>query len=300
MSCGSACSPPSTSSADAPAEPVASVRPKPRNHVSWITALRRRPVAGYAVVLLGLITIGMAYGALAGQGSPASAATPGTVSPQTIAQGRELFIQSCSSCHGMDAQGTAQAPSLVGVGAAAVDFQVSTGRMPGKDVGPQMDRKPVTFTPGQIHAIAAYIASLGGGPAIPSAAQVSTSGADTALGQSLFITDCAQCHNFDGAGGALTNGKFAPALTASTPTQIYEAMLTGPEAMPVFADTTITPAQKRDIIAYVTKLRAEPNPGGFSLGRIGPVTEGIVGFLGGIGVLVFLALWITMKRRETT
>jgi ubiquinol-cytochrome c reductase cytochrome c subunit len=121
-----------------------------------------------------------------------------------------------------------------------------------------------------------------------------------ALGQNLFITDCAQCHNFDGAGGALTNGKYAPSLTQSTPKQMYEAMLTGPEAMPVFADTTITPAQKRDIIAYVTKLRAEPNPGGFSLGRIGPVTEGIVGFLGGIGVLVFLAMWITMKRRETT
>ena len=64
-------------------------------------------------------------------------------------------------------------------------------------------------------------------------------------------------------------------------------------------NTTITPAQKRDIIDYVTRLRAEPNPGGFSLGRIGPVTEGIVGFLGGIGVLVFLAMWITMKRRES-
>jgi quinol---cytochrome-c reductase cytochrome c subunit len=267
--------------------------------VSWITALRRRPAAGYAVVLLGLVTIGMGYGALAGPGSSASAATPGTVSPQTIAQGKELFTQSCSSCHGVAAQGTSAAPSLVGVGAAAVDFQVSTGRMPGKEVGPEMDRKPVTFTPEQIHALAAYIASLGGGPGIPSAAQVSTSGANVALGQNLFITDCAQCHNFDGAGGALTNGKFAPSLTQSTPTQIYEAMLTGPEAMPVFADTTITPAQKRDIIAYITTLRAQPNPGGFSLGRIGPVTEGIVGFLGGIGVLIFLAMWITMKRRES-
>jgi ubiquinol-cytochrome c reductase cytochrome c subunit len=249
------------------------------------------------VVLLGLVTVGMGYGALAGPGSPASAAIPGTVSPQTIAQGKELFQTSCSSCHGVDAQGTAQAPSLIGVGAAAVDFQVSTGRMPGKDVGPEMDRKPVTFTPQQIHALAAYVASLGGGPAIPSAAEVTPTGANTALGQSLFITDCAQCHNFDGAGGALINGKFAPALTASTPTQIYEAMLTGPEAMPVFSDTTITPAQKRDIIDYITRLRAEPNPGGFSLGRIGPVTEGIVGFLGGIGVLIFLAMWITMKRR---
>ena len=267
--------------------------------MSWITALRRRPAAGYAVVLLGLVTIGVGYGALTTPGSSASAATPGTVSPQTLAAGQELFVKTCATCHGMNAQGTSLAPSLVGVGAAAVDFQMSTGRMPGKDIGPEMDRKPVTFTPAQIHAIADYVASLGGGPTIPSAAQVSTAGANTALGQSLFITDCAQCHNFDGAGGALTYGKFAPALTESTPTQIYEAMLTGPEAMPVFSDTTITPAQKRDIIDYITRLRAEPNPGGFSLGRIGPVTEGIVGFIGGIGVLVFLAMWITMKRRES-
>ena len=267
--------------------------------MSWITALRRRPAAGYAVVLLGLVTIGVGYGALTTPGSSASAATPGTVSPQTLAAGQELFVKTCATCHGMNAQGTSLAPSLVGVGAAAVDFQMSTGRMPGKDIGPEMDRKPVTFTPAQIHAIADYVASLGGGPTIPSAAQVSTAGANTALGQSLFITDCAQCHNFDGAGGALTYGKYAPALTESTPTQIYEAMLTGPEAMPVFSDTTITPAQKRDIIDYVTRLRAEPNPGGFSLGRIGPVTEGIVGFIGGIGVLVFLAMWITMKRRES-
>jgi ubiquinol-cytochrome c reductase cytochrome c subunit len=251
------------------------------------------------VVLLGLITVGVGYAALTGQGGAASAATPGVVSQQTIAQGKELFIDTCSSCHGMDAQGTSLAPSLVGVGAAAVDFQVSTGRMPGKDIGPEMARKPVTWTTQQIHAVADYIASLGGGPSIPSAAQVSPIGANTALGQSLFITDCAQCHNFDGAGGALTYGKFAPPLTQATPTQIYEAMLTGPEAMPVFSDTTITPAQKRDIIDYITKLRAEPNPGGFSLGRIGPVTEGIVGFLGGIGVLIFLAMWITVKRRGT-
>ena len=137
---------------------------------------------------------------------------------------------------------------------------------------------------------------MGGGPAIPSAAQVSTAGANLALGQSLFITDCAQCHNFDGAGGALTYGKYAPALTASTPTQMYEAMLTGPEAMPVFSDTTITPSQKRDIIAYVTTVRSQPNPGGFSLGRIGPVTEGLVAFLGLLFFLVLTALWITAKH----
>jgi ubiquinol-cytochrome c reductase cytochrome c subunit len=157
----------------------------------------------------------------------------------------------------------------------------------------------VVFSQTQIHALAAYVASLGGGPAIPSGDQVNSAGANLALGQQLFITNCAQCHNFAGAGGALTYGKFAPALNHATPTQMYEAMQTGPEAMPVFSDTTITPDQKRDIIAYVSKVRGQPDPGGFSLGRVGPVTEGLVAFLGGIAVLIFAAMWITMKRRES-
>jgi ubiquinol-cytochrome c reductase cytochrome c subunit len=266
--------------------------------VSGSKPRRRRRLAGYAVILLGLVVIGVAYAAIAGTGGVASAATPGGPTAQDIAQGRALFEETCSSCHGLNAEGTSNAPSLVGVGAAAVDFQVSTGRMPGRELGPEFPRKPVTFTTQQIHQLADYIDSLGGGPAIPTAAQVSTAGADLALGQQLFTTNCAQCHNFSGAGGALTYGKYAPALTQSTPTQIYEAMLTGPEAMPVFSDTTITPAQKRDIIAYITTVRSEPNPGGFSLGRIGPVTEGLVAFLGGIAFLVFAALWITIKRRE--
>src|ERR1019366_9908656 len=128
------------------------------------------------------------------------------------------------------------------------------------------------------------------------ASQVSTRGADVGLGQELFTTNCAQCHNFVGAGGALTYGKYAPALTQSTPTQIYEAMLIGPEAMPVFNDSTITPSEKRDIIAYVTGTRSEPNPGGFSLGRVGPVTEGLVAFLGLLLFMVLAAMWIAAKH----
>ena len=88
---------------------------------------------------------------------------------------------------------------------------------------------------------------------------VSTAGANTALGSELFSTNCAQCHGFAGAGGALTYGKNAPSLNASTPTQIYEAMLTGPEAMPVFGDGTVTPAEKKDIIAYITATKARVN-----------------------------------------
>ncbi|MGP7996270.1 MAG: c-type cytochrome [Streptosporangiaceae bacterium] len=268
-----------------------------RAPLSWITARRRRPAAGYAVVLLGLLAVGGGYAAVSASGSPASASAPAADQTQ-IDQGRQIFVQDCSSCHGLDAQGTNTGPSLIGVGAAAVYFQVSTGRMPAKEIEAEMPRKPPVLNEVQTRAVAAYIQSLGGGPTIPSPAQVSTVGADSGLGQELFTENCSQCHNFVGAGGALTNGKYAPALTQSTPTQIYTAMLTGPEAMPVFNDTTITPSEKRDIIAYITQTRSEPNPGGFSLGRIGPVTEGLVGWIGGIGGLILVAMWITARRRE--
>jgi ubiquinol-cytochrome c reductase cytochrome c subunit len=265
------------------------------NRVSSIIARRRHPAAGFAAVAVGLVAAGALYSTLSAGG--ASAAAPPANQTQ-IAQGQALFSTSCSSCHGLNAQGTSQAPSLIGAGAAAVDFQVSTGRMPAKDLTAENDRKPASFTPSQIAAMAAYIASLGGGPAIPSAAQVSTSGADTALGQQLFSTNCSQCHGFAGAGGALTYGKNAPSLNAATPTQIYEAMLTGPEAMPVFGDGTITPQEKQDIIAYVTQTRTETNPGGLSLGRTGTTTEGLVGWLAGLGFLVLIAMWLTTKRRD--
>ena len=263
--------------------------------MSSIIARRRHPAAGYAAVAGGLVAVGVLYSTLSGGG--ASAASTTTESSQ-VAAGQSLFVASCSSCHGLNAQGTSQGPSLIGAGAAAVDFQMSTGRMPAKELGAENDRKPSQFSQQQIYDIAAYVASLGGGPAIPSASQVSTSGADTALGSELFSTNCAQCHGFAGAGGALTYGKNAPSLNASTPTQIYEAMLTGPEAMPVFGDGTVTPAEKKDIIAYVTQTRKEANPGGFSLGRTGTVTEGLVGWLGGLGFLVIIAMWLTAKRRS--
>jgi len=265
--------------------------------VRWITARRRRPLFGYAAVLLALVAVGMLYAAVTGLGGSTASAGSGSSSSQ-IAEGKDLFDTSCSSCHGLDAQGSSVAPSLVGAGAAAVDFQVGTGRMPLKEVGAEAAQKPPVFNQQQIYAIAAYVASLGGGPAIPTDQQVSTAGADPGNGQSLFNANCAQCHNYSGAGGDLTEGKYAPALTNATNRQIYEAMLTGPEAMPVFNDETLPPADKRDIIAYITQTRSEANPGGFSLGRVGPTTEGLVAWLGGIGALVLAAMWITAKRRE--
>jgi len=265
--------------------------------VSWINARRRRPAAGYAALLLGLVVVALVYGSLTSRGG-ATEASAAVGTQQDIEFGKDLFQANCSSCHGLEAQGTSQAPSLVGTGAASVYFQMSTGRMPAKEVGAENERKPVTFSEQQIEDIAGYIASLGGGPEIPTAEQVSTEGADTALGSELFSANCAQCHGFAGAGGALTYGKDAPPLTESTPTQIYTAMLTGPEAMPVFSDGALPPQAKRDIIAYITETRVEPNPGGFSLGRTGPVTEGLVIFLGGMSFLVLISMWITAKRRD--
>jgi len=266
--------------------------------VSWITARRRRPIFGYAAVLLALVAVGSLYAAVTGMGSGSSASAGSGSSSSQVTEGKDLFAVSCASCHGEAAQGSKVAPSLIGAGAAAVDFQVGTGRMPLKETNAEAPRKPPIYNQKQIYAIAAFVASLGGGPSIPSSQQVSTAGASTGLGQSLFNANCAQCHNYAGAGGALTEGKYAPPLTQATSKQIYEAMLTGPEAMPVFNDNTLTPQNKRDIIAYVEQTRSEANPGGFSLGRVGPTTEGLVAWLGGIFALVLAALWITAKRRE--
>ncbi|HZB33765.1 MAG TPA: c-type cytochrome [Streptosporangiaceae bacterium] len=286
--------------------------------MNWITAWRRRPWAGYAVVLAALAAIGFVYAGF----SPAAdkaAADNSAAARQDLNNGRQLFNQNCATCHGLNGQGTRDAngkqvaPSLIGVGAAAVDFQVGTGRMPAANAGAQVPRKPqveafntsskdpeiAAQARKNLEDISAYVASLGGGPGIPGSEQVNPEGADLALGGKLFRTNCAQCHNFAGSGGALTGGKYAPSLQNSTPTQIYEAMITGPQAMPVFNDTTITPQQKRDIIAYIIQTRSEPNPGGNGLGRVGPVTEGLAGWLIGLSLLVLAAMWITSKKPST-
>ena len=265
--------------------------------MSWISARRRHPAAGFAVLLLGLLLVGAIYASISANGSPASAAPPAAADQAQVTAGRNIFLQSCATCHGFAAQGMPHiAPGLIGVGAAAVYFQVSTGRMPVAENGAENSRKPPALTGRQTRQVAAYIQSLGGGPGIPSQAALNTSGANIGVGQKIFVADCAQCHNFQGAGGALTYGKYAPSLNQSTPAQIWTAMLSGPEAMPEFNDTTITPDQKRDVVAYVTSIRAQTNPGGFSLGRVGPVTEGLVAFLGLLLFLVLAAVWLTAKH----
>ncbi|MGO1173580.1 MAG: cytochrome bc1 complex diheme cytochrome c subunit, partial [Actinomycetaceae bacterium] len=148
--------------------------------------------------------------------------------------------------------------------------------------------------PEEINQVAAFVAALGPGPSVPSAEQVDPELGDAANGMNLFRTNCAMCHNAVGAGGALSEGRYAPALDGSTPTEIYEAMLTGPQSMPVFNDANIDPEGKRDVIAYLVAQR-DVSVGGFSLGSVGPVNEGVWVWIVGMGVLVAASVWIGAK-----
>jgi ubiquinol-cytochrome c reductase cytochrome c subunit len=194
----------------------------------------------------------------------------------------------------MDLQGTTQGPSLIGVGAAAVDFQVGTGRMPLAATGPQAEEKPPQFTEEQTLALAEYVASKGPGPGIPEEEYLAGEG-DAALGGELFRINCAMCHNVAGAGGALTEGKFAPPLAGTEAKYVYEAMVTGPQNMPVFSDHYITPEEKADIITYLKVLEESPSVGGFGLGDLGPVSEGLFIWIFGLGAIVAITIWLTAK-----
>jgi len=246
------------------------------------------------LLLLALVATGAAYTAFVP--TPGAEAAAG-VSAAVVDEGRALFLKNCSTCHGLNAEGTSDGPSLVGVGAAAVDFQVETGRMPAARLGAQVEAKRNTFSKEEIAALAAYVASLGPGPSIPTEEQLDYSGADAAEGGEIYRTNCAMCHNFAGSGGALTRGKYAPPLRGVSAEHFYEAMLTGPQSMPVFGDATMTPDEKRAIIAFLKTTEKEPSPGGAALGKIGPVSEGAVGWLVGLGGLIACAVWLGAKAR---
>ena len=260
-----------------------------------LSRYRRHKAAAPLLLLLALLAIGATY-------SVASAATSSQMSAADrsvlIEEGRQIFLKGCSSCHGLNAEGGQIAPSLIGVGAASVDFQVGTGRMPMADMSTQAMRKEPIYDAAETAAVAAYVASLAPGPEIPAESSLNYErDGSTAEGGDLFRNNCAMCHNFAGQGGALTQGKYAPTLMGVEPKHIYEAMVTGPQSMPVFSDKTITPEEKLSIIKWIKAAENEPNLGGASLGRVGPVTEGLLGWVLGLGMLIGVAVWLAMKAK---
>ncbi|GAA1095532.1 c-type cytochrome [Nocardioides dubius] len=270
---------------------------------------RRSRLAGLVVMLLGLVMMGGLYAAVV---SPSSADEKSAkADEELINEGRQLFLVGCSFCHGQNGEGINSengqyGPSLVGVGSAAVNFQMGTGRMPMQTPGQQAPAKAQVYNEDEIEAIGAFVASLGPGPATPTEAQISLDHlseddrrAAIVRGGQLFLTNCTACHNFDGSGGAMPNGKYAPSLKNTSRTHLYEAMLTGPQQMPVFSDEVLNSEEKASIIAYLNTIHEEPGKGGFSLGSLGPVSEGMFAWLFGIGGLVGFAYWIAAHTTRT-
>ncbi len=258
---------------------------RPRGRVARRVSTAVRLVAALMLVGVFYAVFAPGVGAAAEDQQPLSA---------SAAAGKELYDTTCISCHGAGAQGVpGRGPSLIGVGPAAVEFQVTTGRMPAAGQFAQEERKePTIKDPAKIQNLADYIDALGGGPRVP---EGNLDNGDVAIGGELFRINCSSCHAFGAGGGALSSGKFAPGLQAATDRQMYAAMLTGPQNMPVFGDNQLTPDEKKDIIAYLMNLQKDTDPGGWSLGRLGPVSEGLAIFLIGMVALVFTTLWIAGK-----
>lgn len=245
--------------------------------------------------MMGLLSAGFLASALT---PTPQVATADQDSAALIREGKQLYDTSCVTCHGVNLQGVQdRGPSLIGVGEAAVYFQVSTGRMPAVRNEAQIMRKPPKFDDKQIDALGAYIQTNGGGPTVlrdsnGEVAQSSLSDGDIARGSELFRLNCASCHNFTGEGGALSSGKFAPALGPATEQDIYTAMITGPQNMPKFSDRQLTQEEKIDIISYVKSAQDTKAPGGWGLGGFGPATEAIAIWVIGISAVVGATLWI--------
>lgn len=265
-----------------------------------LAARRRHPAAIAVLIMIGLFLTGAAYAAMAPK--PADATTRALPS-QSVEEGKAIFRANCASCHGLNAEGRqtgngdkVAGPSLAGVGAAAVDFQMGTGRMPMAAPGVQAPRQDeIKFSEEQIAAVGAYVASLAPGPEVPSEEAVDPTKGDPARGGELFRVNCAMCHNFAGSGGALTRGKYAPSLRDVEGKHIYEAMVTGPQSMPVFNDTNLSPESKNDLIAFLKAVDEQENPGGMALGNLGPVSEGLFIWVFGLGIMVGFAVWLGQK-----
>ena len=254
---------------------------------------RRHPLAAVVLLAIALVLTGGLY-AVATASNQAQADTAAYTS-QDIEQGEKLFSANCATCHGTEAAGTDAGPSLIGVGAAAVDFQIGTGRMPLEMQGVQAQVKPGQFNDEQIKQLAAYVASLGAGPGVPDDEDVDVSKGDAANGAKVFLANCAMCHNAAGAGGALTRGKWAPTLMGVSEKHIWEAMETGPQNMPVFSDSNIKPEDKRDIIAYLKTIENQGSPGGLALGSLGPVSEGLFIWTAGLALIIGFMVWLTSR-----
>lgn len=267
----------------------------------------KKPGPGTAVFVLGAVAVFM--GLLAWfRPSPADAAggsaagDPGEpAGPQLL--GRRIFQADCAVCHGTEGAGTFRGPPIDESGTAAVDFMVRTGRMPPPpgqfdehrwwSPASTMKRGEPAYTPLEIDALVAYTEGFVEGPEVPT--EVDTDGADLSAGAELYRLNCAACHQMAGQGGALAYGVTVPGLHRATPTEVVEAVRTGPGSMPAFAPGVLSEDQVVEVTAYVEHLDEPDDPGGLALWHLGPVPEGMVAWFVGAGMLLVLARWLGQR-----
>lgn len=261
--------------------------------MNFLSKRRRHAAARPLLLVLALLVVGLGYSVVSPQQTSAD-----TEMTQQVEEGKALFNVSCSSCHGLNGEGTTQGPSLIGVGSASVNFQVATGRMPAARPEAQIPAREPSYSAEQIDALAAYISTWGTGVETPTESQYSPDGLsqeEIARGGALFRANCSACHGIIGGGGALPEGKYAPSLLETANIHIWEAMRTGPQQMPVFSKDVISDDDAREIIGYINEARTQPTFGGFGMGNDGPVSEGFWLFIFGIGGLALIATWIAKK-----
>jgi ubiquinol-cytochrome c reductase cytochrome c subunit len=252
----------------------------------------------------------IACAATLGFSAPRRAARPvARARSASTSPARTVYLRDCAVCHGADARGTGSGPTLQGVGRAALDYWLTTGRMPlvanarpakspqgeapaGQrlaDPDAEPRRGPPAYSATAIQALEAYVLTLApGGPDVPS---TDVAAADLAVGGQVFREQCAACHAWSGVGGALYQ-RAAPDLAAATPAQIAEAVRIGPDQMPSFGSAAVPDAQLNDVVGYVRYLDHPDNRGGNPLWHIGPVAEGAIALIIGLGALLLCARFI--------
>jgi ubiquinol-cytochrome c reductase cytochrome c subunit len=245
--------------------------------------MRRIGLVLLAVAFAGLLNVAIA---IAQDDEPASVAPD----PDLVRQGADLFQLHCALCHGtqgrgLEGPGPSGGPSLVGVGPASVDFMVRTGRMPMQDQRDPLRRGPSDFSETERAALVAFVSSLapGEGPEIPDVGGWPE--ADLSAGLAQFTTNCAACHGPTAAGIAVGQNDVSSDLSVAEPIEIAEAIRTGPGVMPVFDDDVMPVDELEATVAWVMHLREREAPGGVSVGRSGPVSEGAVAWIVGLGLL---------------
>jgi ubiquinol-cytochrome c reductase cytochrome c subunit len=205
------------------------------------------------------------------------------------ADGRELWLRDCATCHGDRGEGSERGPEITEVGLGGVDFMVRTGRMPIFDPDDEVVRSAPDYDNEETRELLRYVSVFVDGPRVP---EVDLGEADVAAGGERYRLDCAACHQMAGQGGALAYGTAAPSLGATTPEETVEAVRLGPGTMPVFDERALSDEDARDVAAYVDELQHPEDTGGWPIGHFGPVPEGAVAFLFGMIPIALIARWL--------